>query len=161
MEPTVPEDRPTELDRDDTSTHSFGSGALGERKAGSFSRAHSVASLSSSTHLDRTLSVEPANSMGIERDHSVTSEARVNGKPSAHLPRAKSTTSSSQLFRNRQVGFSRTNSSLLSTTGNGSVSIVMGKRKTMVVPVGSRIPTERKVSGGKFNATGTIVSSPH
>lgn len=141
-------DRPIELDRDDVSTHSFGSGP-NERKARPFSRANSVASLSSSTRMERTMSADLAHSIGMEREPSVSSDARVNGKPGANLPRTKSTTTSSQLFRNRQVGFSRTNSSLLSATGNGSVSIIMGKRKTMVVPAGSRIPAERKVSGGE------------
>ncbi|KAI5451478.1 hypothetical protein NCC49_001784 [Naganishia albida] len=81
----------------------------------------------------------------VEPESNASLESRVGGKPGANLPRTKSSAGSSQLFRNRQVGFSRTNSSLLGAGANG-VSIIMGKRKTMVVPVG-RGPTERKVSG--------------
>jgi hypothetical protein len=96
------------------------------------------------------MSADPAHAIGMEREREPgVSDARGNGKTGVNLPRTKSTTTSSQLFRNRQVGFSRTNSSLLAATGTGSVSIIMGKRKTMVVPAGGRIPAERKVSGGE------------
>lgn len=132
------------------------SAGAGER---SFSRAGSVTSVTSRStiRLESTHSLEP--SLGVNGDkHGYPSVENAFGrKPSTNntnsrdpLPRAKSNANSSQLFKNRQVGFTRTNSSYLSATPNGSVSIVMGKRKTMVVPIpANKLPrAERKVSGG-------------
>lgn len=144
------------IDRDDTSTHSFNSGTLGERPQRSFSRAPSVASHSSSTHMQRTMSADPSNNEGVDHLTGMAVENRNNGKPSVHktasgnsFSRTASSSGSSHLFRNRQVGFSRTNSSLLSANSNGPVSIFMGKRKTLVVPLGNRLPAAGKVSGGE------------
>lgn len=154
-EPMEMQDPSIEVDRDDTSVHSFNSGTLGERSRGSFSRAPSVTSMSSSTRMERTISADPTTGQSLERTGTMA-EGRNNGKPSIHktasgnsLSRTTSSTGSSHLFRNRQVGFSRTNSSLLTANSSGPVSIFMGKRKTMVVPLGNRLPATRKVSGGK------------
>jgi hypothetical protein len=154
-EPLDIQDPSIEVDRDDTSVHSFNSGTLGERSRGSFSRAPSVTSLSSSTRMERTISADPTTGQSLDRMTGIVADSRNTGKPSIHktasansLSRTTSSTGSAHLFKNRQVGFSRTNSSLVTANSSGPVSIFMGKRKTMVVPLGNRLPPTRKVSGG-------------
>ena len=151
-----------EIDHDDASNHSLNSGNFGEVPRRPFSRAPSVASLSSSTRIERTVSADPTNSEVLDRPVGGPDDSRSNAKPgiqktasSNSLSRTTSSTGSSHLFKNRQVGFSRTNSSMLAANSSGPVSILMGKRKTMVVPLGNRSITTRKVSGGESDCAQT------
>lgn len=155
-EPDNEQDQP--MDNYDVASIHTDTSAGGKER--SFSRATSIASITSraNSRLESSRSLDPLSGL-TDADHhgdssvenSFSRKSSVNNIHSRDpLPRAKSTANSSQLFKNRQVGFTRTNSSYLSATANGSVSIVMGKRKTMIVPFPpNKLPrAERKVSGG-------------
>ncbi|KAJ9121549.1 hypothetical protein QFC22_002168 [Naganishia vaughanmartiniae] len=148
---------------DTMSVHTVNTDTSAGGRERSFSRAASVTSVTSraNSRLESSNSLEPSSALhGDQHEHSSV-ENHFSRRPSVNsinsrdpLPRTKSTANSSQLFKNRQVGFTRTNSSYLSATANGSVNIVMGKRKTMVVPMpANKVPrVERKVSGDTTTA---------
>ncbi|KAJ9096036.1 hypothetical protein QFC21_005401 [Naganishia friedmannii] len=144
---------------DVASVHTVNTDTSAGGRERSFSPAASVTSVTSRANslLESSHSLEPSSGLNGDQHGQFSVEPPFNRKPGVNstntrdsLPRAKSNANSSQLFKNRQVGFTRTNSSYLSATANGSVSIVMGKRKTMVVPIPvNKLPrAERKVSGG-------------